>query len=171
MPFFLYVRPNHISIQKHTHTPVEKGENTLPDIQVNLDMSYFNKPYLPMLNNEERFNVVWGGAGSGKSHFVVQKIILKALKYPNRTILFTRKVQATIKDSIFQLAIDELNKMGILHLCDVSYYTLTIKFPNGSRIFGEKSGTSLFMIHTKWNAILYISCLHCNRKSGTNSLI
>lgn len=109
----------------------------MPDIQVNLDMSYFNKPYLPMLNNEERFNVVWGGAGSGKSHFVVQKIILKALKYPNRTILFTRKVQATIKDSIFQLAIDELNKMGILHLCDVSYYALTIKFPNGSRIFGK----------------------------------
>lgn len=118
-------------------TPVEKGESRMANITINLDTSYFNAPYLPMLNNTERFNVCWGGAGSGKSHFVVQKIILKALKHDNRTILFVRKVQATIKDSIFQLAVDELTKMGIVHLCEISYHNLTIKFPNGSRIIAK----------------------------------
>lgn len=35
----------------------------------------FNEVYLPQLENyDSRFNVFFGGAGSGKSHFVFQKV-------------------------------------------------------------------------------------------------
>ena len=72
-------------------------------IQLNMHPSYFNEAYLPYLLNEERFTVFYGGGGSGKSHFAVQKMIIKALIYPNRRVLVVRKVQNTIRDSIFEL--------------------------------------------------------------------
>lgn len=64
----------------------------------------FNEVYLKELQNyNKRYNVFYGGAGSGKSHFVVQKLILKYLKYSNRKCLVTRKVGNTLKDSIYAL--------------------------------------------------------------------
>lgn len=105
----------------------------MAQINIEVDTSYFIDAYLPLLDNEERFNVLWGGGGSGKSHFVADKMILKAFKYPNRTILLVRKVQAAIKDSIFQLVVDELSRMGLLRYCKVSTYNLTIDLPNGSK--------------------------------------
>lgn len=100
-------------------------------IRLKVDKSFFNEAYLPLLNNTERFTVLWGGGGSGKSHFVVDKMILKALQ-TKRTVLFIRKVQSTLKDSIFQLTLDELGRMGLREHCKISTYNLTIGLPNGS---------------------------------------
>ena len=51
----------------------------------------FNEAYLSQLQNyESRFNIFYGGAGSGKSHFVFQKMILKYLKYGNNTTIANR---------------------------------------------------------------------------------
>ena len=56
--------------------------------------------YLPYIRDyETRVNVFYGGAGSGKSYFVMQKIILKALD-SQRKVLNVRKVEATIKESV-----------------------------------------------------------------------
>jgi len=57
-----------------------------------------------------RFNVYYGGAGSGKSHFVTQKVILKTLQY-KRKVLVVRKVGRTIKDSIWALFNRVLDQM------------------------------------------------------------
>ena len=46
--------------------------------------------------------VEYGGAGSGKSHFVVQKMIIKGLR-EKRRILVVRKVGRTLRESIFKL--------------------------------------------------------------------
>lgn len=32
-------------------------------IKLNVDKSFFNEVYLPLLNNTERFTVLYGGAG------------------------------------------------------------------------------------------------------------
>ena len=50
----------------------------------------------------KRIEVYYGGAGSGKSYGATQKIFLKALKY-RRKVLVIRKIQRTIKDSIWAL--------------------------------------------------------------------
>ena len=57
-------------------------------------------PYVRDYNT--RFNVYYGGAGSGKSHFVAQKILLKCLQY-YRKLLVIRKVGYTIKDSVWAM--------------------------------------------------------------------
>ncbi len=103
----------------------------MAEIQINLRNDFFNEAYLPLLENKERFTVLWGGAGSGKSNFVVDKMIIKALKI-KRNVLFIRKVQATIKDSIFKLTVDELNRMGLTDHCKISAYNMTVELPNGS---------------------------------------
>ena len=92
----------------------------------------FNKVYLPQLENyDTRFNVYYGGAGSGKSVFVFQKMVLKMLKYPNRICLVIRKINNTLKDSCFALVKSILSDWHIYEQCKVNKTDLTIELPNG----------------------------------------
>ena len=59
---------------------------------------------------QTRFNVYYGGAGSGKSHFVAQKTLLKCLQY-KRKLLIVRKVGNTIKDSVWAMYLKLLYQM------------------------------------------------------------
>lgn len=86
------------------------------------------------MNNTERFTVFYGGAGSGKSVFAVQKLILKMLKYPNRTLLVIRKVSASLRDSIYQEFITHLTKFGLIDYCKVMGSSMTIILPNEAKI-------------------------------------
>ena len=95
----------------------------------------FNTAYLPLLEDyTKRFNVFFGGAGSGKSHFAVQKLILKYLKYPNRKCLVIRKVSNTLRDSIFALFKSVLADWQLYGQCEIRETLLTIDLPNGSQI-------------------------------------
>jgi phage terminase large subunit len=104
----------------------------MPNLKLNIDSSFFNSAYLPLLNNKERFTVLYGGGGSGKSVFVTQKMILKALQFKNRKILVVRKVQNTLRESCFALFLDQLSKMGILKYCKYTTSFMKIELPNGS---------------------------------------
>lgn len=77
--------------------------------------------------------LTYGGASSGKSHGVVQKVVLKALRHWNhpRKVLWLRKVDRTIKDSIFTDVIDCLSTWKLLPFCKVNQTSYTIKLPNG----------------------------------------
>ncbi|WKV08187.1 PBSX family phage terminase large subunit [Thermoanaerobacterium sp. CMT5567-10] len=102
-------------------------------INLTVNKNIFNEAYLPYLETEQRFNIFYGGAGSGKSVFVVQKMILKYLKMPKRKCLVIRKVAATLRDSIFAEFINQLeNTYKILEYCTVTESRLAIKLPNGS---------------------------------------
>lgn len=93
----------------------------------------FNNVYLPQLENyDSRFNVFYGGAGSGKSMFVFQKIIYKYLKYPNRKCLVVRKVGNTLRDSCFALMKSVLSDWHLYSECKINKTDLTIELPNGS---------------------------------------
>lgn len=93
----------------------------------------FNDSYLSQLENyNSRFNVFYGGAGSGKSHFVFQKMILKYLKYGNRKCLVVRKVSNTLRDSCFALVKSILSDWQLYEQCKVNKTDLTIELPNGS---------------------------------------
>lgn len=87
--------------------------------------------YLPHLRNyHTRINVFYGGAGSGKSHFVVQKMIIKALRM-KRKMLIIRKVGATIKSSIWDLFMAVLSAMPQTVLA-ANKSEMTITLINGS---------------------------------------
>lgn len=78
-----------------------------------------------------RFEVYKGGAGSGKSYGATQKILLKALK-SKRTVLVIRKIQRTIKHSIWALMLTQLRASGYYDQCRINRSDFEIELPNGS---------------------------------------
>ena len=80
-----------------------------------------------------KFEIYYGGAGSGKSYFIAQKLILKALQ-SKRKILVIRKVGATLRDSVFQNIVDFLYQIfkGHTDLIKINNIPPKIHLPNGS---------------------------------------
>lgn len=101
-------------------------------MRINIHTNIFNPVYLPHLEDySTRFLVFYGGAGSGKSHFIAQRLVYKALK-SKRKILVLRKVNRTTKASTFQLLLDTINQFGISNYCVINRTDFTITLPNGS---------------------------------------
>lgn len=96
----------------------------------------FNKHIFDKLNDYSTFTEVhYGGASSGKSHGVIQKVVYKACqnwKHP-RKILFLRKVGATVYDSIFEDVKQCLEVWGLLDSCKVNNSAYRIELPNGAQ--------------------------------------
>jgi len=94
-----------------------------------------NPVYAPYLHNKHRYLVLYGGAGSGKSHFACQKIIYRALSEEGHRFLVLRKVARTLRQSVFQLFLDYLSEWNISHLFNINKSDMTITFQsNGSTI-------------------------------------
>ena len=105
------------------------------NINIKTPYSVFNKHIYDNLQDYSNFTEIhYGGASSGKSHGVVQKIVIKALqnwRYP-RKVLFLRKVSTTIKDSIFQDVKECLSSFRILNRCKINKTDYSIELPNGA---------------------------------------
>ena len=98
-------------------------------MNVNLNVNTVYKPYLGSYKN--RTEVYYGGAGSGKSVFVAQKMIIKALR-GKRKILVVRKVKASLKDSCVTLILSILDSLGLKNIYKYNKTTHDIELPNGS---------------------------------------
>ena len=97
-----------------------------------LNPACFNKWIYDIIDDYKyRIEVYMGGAGSGKSYGACQKILLKALN-SKRRVLIVRKVQNTIKVSIWRLMLDLLVEAGIYDFCKINKSDLEIELPNGS---------------------------------------
>ncbi len=97
-----------------------------------LNKAIFNDwVYKHITDYSYRIEVYFGGAGSGKSYGATQKVYLKALN-SKRKVLVIRKIQRTIKDSIWSLIISHLQNSGIYTQCRISRSDFEIELPNGS---------------------------------------
>lgn len=96
----------------------------------------FNKHIYDKLTNYSTFTEIhYGGASSGKSHGVIQKVVFKSLqawKYP-RKVLFLRKVGSSVYDSIFEDVKQCLEAWGLLGACKVNNSAYRIELPNGAQ--------------------------------------
>lgn len=102
-------------------------------MKIVLGKKLFNAAYLPdIYDYSKRIQVFYGGAGSGKSVFVAQKLLLKALK-DKRKVLVLRKIGRTVKNSVFQLLLDNLIDWKIADKCSINRTDYTITLPNGSQ--------------------------------------
>ena len=105
-------------------------------IKLNIKPSkVFNRHIYDHLFDYDTFTEVhYGGASSGKSHGVFQKIVIKALKdwKKPRKILALRKVGATVRDSVCADVQATLSYFGILNMCKVNMSAFRIELPNGA---------------------------------------
>lgn len=100
---------------------------------VKVHKDIFNSVYLPYLEDfSTRFMVFYGGAGSGKSHFVAQRLVYKGLKSV-RKILVLRKVNRTTKTSTFQLLLDTIKQFGMYEMSSINRTDFSITLPNGTQ--------------------------------------
>ncbi|EHJ07948.1 PBSX family phage terminase large subunit [Staphylococcus simiae] len=109
----------------------------MPTIKLNITNPHnvFNKNIYDILYDYQHFTEVhYGGGSSGKSHGVVQKVVIKALRnwqYP-RKILWLRKVQATISESLFEDVRSCLMSFKIWEMCRWNKTDNKVELPNGA---------------------------------------
>lgn len=102
-------------------------------IDIQVSRKIFNEAYYPsLLDYYNRYEVYYGGAGSGKSVFVAQKLLIKACN-DIRRVLIVRKVARTLRDSVFQLMLNTLSQFKIIDKCSINKTNFTIGLPNGSQ--------------------------------------
>lgn len=83
-------------------------------INVQISRKVFNPCYLPFLHNDSRFEILYGGASSGKSVFIAQKKIYQHLVSDGRKTLVVRKVARTLRHSAFAEIVGIIRKWGLL---------------------------------------------------------
>ena len=96
-----------------------------------------NDVYVPYYMNMQRYLVLYGGAGSGKSVFVGQKIVLRMITEKNHKFLVARKVEATIRESARAEIIGAIEQLGMQALFKYSTSPtgeMTITCINGNKI-------------------------------------
>jgi phage terminase large subunit len=72
-----------------------------------------NKKFQPFITDQNYFNILKGGAGSGKSVAAAQKIIVRCLSESNNRFLIVRKVYSHLKDSVFTEIKTQIQKLGL----------------------------------------------------------
>lgn len=93
-----------------------------------------NPIYFPLLYNKDRYLVLYGGAGSGKSHFIAQKYLIRIMvgeskKTPiKHKILALRKTQPAARRSVFELFLSYIDLWGLKSRCHVNKTDMTITF-------------------------------------------
>lgn len=69
------------------------------------------RAFLP-LTEPKRYKAVYGGRGGAKSHFFAEQLILKCYSKKTRAVCI-REVQNSIKESVRQLLVDKIQKLGL----------------------------------------------------------
>ena len=94
-----------------------------------------NRVYKPFLDACNRYAILYGGAGSGKSHVVAQKILIRAISEKKHRFLIVRKVAKTLRASVFQMFVDLIAEDNISHKFKVNKSDMTIEcIDSGSKL-------------------------------------
>lgn len=93
-----------------------------------------NDIYYPLYKDTSRYLVLYGGAGSGKSVFAAQKILVRMLTEQPHRFLVARKVARTLRFSVFSLFQDMIAQWELTPLFKVNKSDMTITCINGNQI-------------------------------------
>lgn len=104
-------------------------------MQVTIPRGAFNPLFRPYLtDNTHRYLILYGGAGSGKSVFAVQRFLYRLLTLPLCNILVVRAVAATNRDSTYALFRQVISKWGLSELFFCKDSDLRISCANGNSV-------------------------------------
>lgn len=107
----------------------------MSEVNINISSKVFNKGFLHLLDNIKRYLVLYGGAGSGKSFFIVQRYIYKLLKSKKFNLLVVRATGKSNRDSTFALFKQVINKWKLSKHFKINESDLRIKcLLNGNEI-------------------------------------
>jgi phage terminase large subunit len=103
-------------------------------INLTLKKELFVPKFYPLLfDYSHRWEVYMGSAGSAKSYFITQKLIVRCCREKIK-ILVCRRTATTIRNTCFSLFKDVLAKWQLTPHVKIRETDFNIKFPNGSEI-------------------------------------
>ena len=97
------------------------------EISIEISKRVFNDKFIPLLEDDNRYLVLNGGAGSGKSVFVVQRYLYKLLKNTHFNLLVVRNTGKSNRDSTFALFKQIISKWGLNKHFKINESDLRIK--------------------------------------------
>ena len=98
----------------------------------------FNDAYIPLLYDNNRYLLIYGGRDSAKSFFAGQKVLIDTMGKPYSRFILVRKVYADIKDSQFQTLKDIIKLYGLDEYFHITENPLKITFKkNGNYIIAR----------------------------------
>lgn len=104
------------------------------NINLNLKKGLFVPKFYPLLfDYSHRWEVYMGSAGSSKSYFITQKIIIRCCREQIK-VLVCRRTGTTIRNTCFSLFKDILAKWKLTQFVKIRESDFNIRFPNGSEI-------------------------------------
>jgi len=97
--------------------------------------SIVNERYYPLFGDSRRNIILIGGAGSGKSVFASQKVVIRCMMEPRHRVACFRKIAKTCKVSLFNRFLEVFNQLGVERLWKANKSDLTFLYlPNNSMI-------------------------------------
>ena len=118
-------------------------------VNVVLKKSLFIPKFLPYIDDvSHRWLFFMGGAGSGKSYTIAQKIIKRCTKEKIK-VLVCRRYGTTLKNSCYALLKDIIAKWQLTRYVTINKTDMSFTFPNGSQIilFGLDDEHKLLSLH------------------------
>ena len=95
--------------------------------KITIDPKVFNKVYKKYLESEERYQIFYGGSGSGKSVFVGQRALYWHTKEKGHNTIIARKVGDTNRKSTFPLMKQLINDWGFGKIFKINESEMRIK--------------------------------------------
>lgn len=112
----------------------------MPKLDVT-DHSLWQRKYLKALLRPKTYNILWGGAGSGKSQTMIQLLLAEICDHKtnqNETFFVIRKVANTLRNSVFADFRNKISDWGIESMVSVR--------------------TGYLEIHSGTNKIVFLGC-------------
>lgn len=105
-------------------------------------------PYFKPLIRKARYKVLYGGRGSGKSYFLAE-LAVEVSRRIGTVILCAREFQGSLDDSVYQLLIETIERLGYADEFDILKSTITHKGTGAKFVFyGIKNNvTKIKSIH------------------------
>jgi phage terminase large subunit len=103
-------------------------------VNLTIKSNLFVPKFYPLLfDYSHRWEVYMGSAGSAKSYFITQKLIIRACREQIK-ILICRRTATTIRNTCFSLFKDIIAKWKLTAYVRIRETDFNIRFPNGSEI-------------------------------------
>jgi phage terminase large subunit len=110
----------------------------MPQINLEHIKSTINEDFWEFINNKDRYQILRGGAGSGKSFAAAQKLILRVLFAQENDMVHSfaclRKTLPDVRKSVFSLIKHFINEWNLGSLVKINQTHMTFRFKNGSSI-------------------------------------
>jgi len=103
-------------------------------VEIEISKSIINETFRPLIDNESRFEIFYGGAGSGKSRFIAQRLVYRHLRDSGRKSLVVRKVGRTMRHSVYAEISNIISNWDVKNLFQINKSDLEITCVNGNKI-------------------------------------